>query len=146
MSLCSLGDWESFQSWFFTNFNFSFSISRSYPLLLVGRQICLYVHTRNSCPSNLCGWWYQDWKSWWKIYQNVNRICELYLMKKQHFYFGLATFETIVRHKFIAVKYTYHWIISSVFRILILRVPSVNRIFPLRVPTVIKYIKITGAK
>ena len=35
---------------------------------------------------------------------------------------------------------------SSVFRILILRVPSVNRIFPLRVPTVIKYIKITGAK
>ena len=35
---------------------------------------------------------------------------------------------------------------SGVFRILILRVPSVNRIFPLRVPTVIKYIKITGAK
>ena len=63
-------------------FNFSISYSRSYALLLVGCQISLYGPTRSwPCPSSFCGWWYQDWKSWWQIYQDVNKIWELYLMK-----------------------------------------------------------------
>ena len=63
-------------------FNFSIFYSRSYALLLVGCQISLYGPTRSwTCPSSFCGWWYQDWKSWWQIYQDVNIVWELYLMK-----------------------------------------------------------------
>ena len=85
---CAALETESFSSlaFFFMYFNFSISYSRSYALLLVGCQICLYGPTRNwTCPSSFCGWRYQDWKSWWKIYQDVNRICGVISHEKQQF-------------------------------------------------------------
>ena len=60
--------------------------SRSYALLLVGCQISLYGPTRSwTCPSSFCGWRYQDWKSWWKIYEDVNRICGVISHEKHRF-------------------------------------------------------------
>ena len=70
----------------FMHFNFSISYSRSYALLLVGCQISLYGPTRSwTCPSSFCGWGCQDWKSWWKIYQDVNRICGVISHEKATF-------------------------------------------------------------